>query len=123
MKKNIIIILTILSVLTFNSFSHDGENHSSEHRLKLDYKASVGTIDPNGEIIRVNVKGLVCDFCARGISKTFKKDENVKKISIDLKNGKVVIAYQNDYKISFDDIKEKMLENGINAVKMEIINI
>ena len=39
MKKNIIIILTILSVLTFNSFSHDGENHSSEHRLKLDYKA------------------------------------------------------------------------------------
>ena len=38
MKKNIIIILTILSVLTFNSFSHDGENHSSEHRLKLDYK-------------------------------------------------------------------------------------
>ena len=123
MKKNIIIILTILSVLTFNSFSHDGENHSSEHRLKLDYKASVGTVDPNGEIIRVNVKGLVCDFCARGISKTFKKDENVKKISIDLKNGKVVIAYQNDYKISFDDIKEKMLENGINAVKMEIINI
>ena len=47
---------------------------------------------------------MVCDFCARGISKTFKKDENVKKISIDLKNGKVVIAYQNDYKISFDDI-------------------
>ena len=66
---------------------------------------------------------MVCDFCARGISKTFNKDENVKKISIDLKNGKVVIAYQNDYKISFDDIKEKMLENGINAVKMEIINI
>ena len=66
---------------------------------------------------------MVCDFCARGISKTFKKDENVKKISIDLKNGKVVIAYQNDYKISFDDIKEKMLENGINAVNMEIINI
>ncbi len=76
-----------------------------------------------GQVAVVSVKGLVCDFCARGISKTFKKDENVKKISIDLKNGKVVIAYQNDYKISFDDIKEKMLENGINAVKMEIINI
>ena len=75
MKKNIIIILTILSVLTFNSFSHDGENHSSEHRLKLDYKASVGTIDPNGEIIRVNVKGLVCDFCARAIEKVFMKEK------------------------------------------------
>ena len=93
MKRNIIIILTILSVLTFNSFSHDGENHSSEHRLKLDYKASVGTIDPNGEMIRVNVKGLVCDFCARAIEKVFMKEKSVAGLTVNLE-GKEIKIYR-----------------------------
>ena len=66
---------------------------------------------------------MVCDFCARGISKTFKKDKNVKKVSVDLKNGKVYIAYDDDKKIEFEDIKKKMLENGIDAVDMKIFKI
>lgn len=136
----LILLFYFISLSVFagesNKSSHDHHDHSSHdhkgdqtfvdgQKLNVDQKkldTFLKSLD-EGQVAVVSVKGMVCDFCARGISKTFKKDENVKKISIDLKNGKVVIAYQNDYKISFDDIKEKMLENGINAVKMEIINI
>ena len=44
MKKNIIYIIGILLILSSNSYSND-----IEHRVKMDYKASVGSIDPNGQ--------------------------------------------------------------------------
>lgn len=66
---------------------------------------------------------MVCDFCARGIEKTFKKDNQVLKIDVDLNNGKVLIAYSKQKLISFEDIKSKILANGQNAIDMQILNI
>ena len=121
MKKNIVIILTILSLLTFNSFSHDGENHSSEHRLKLDYKASVGTIDPNGEMIRVNVKGLVCDFCARAIEKVFMKEKSVAGLTVNLEGKEIKIYTKKGMNIDDDIIREKIKDSGYIVSSIERI--
>ena len=66
---------------------------------------------------------MVCDFCARGIEKTFKRDTNVKKIDVDLSKGKVLIAYDLAHEIIFDDIKEKILMNGQNAIDMRVIDL
>jgi len=77
----------------------------------------------NSQIAVVNVQGMVCDFCARGIEKTFKKDKNVKKIDVDLSKGKVLIAYNKNQKIKFDDIKEKILINGQNAIDMTVLDL
>ena len=77
----------------------------------------------NSQIAVVNVQGMVCDFCARGIEKTFKKDKHVKKIDVDLSKGKVLIAYNNNQKIKFDDIKEKILINGQNAIDMTVLDL
>ncbi|MAI29546.1 MAG: hypothetical protein CMP38_04985 [Rickettsiales bacterium] len=75
------------------------------------------------KIAVVNVNGMVCDFCARGIQKTFMKNKNVKKIDVDLEVGKVLIAYIRGYKISFDNIKEKITANGQTPVDMKIIEL
>ena len=75
------------------------------------------------QIAIVNVQGMVCDFCARGIEKTFKKDTNVKKIDVDLSKGKVLIAYDLAHEIIFDDIKDKILMNGQNAIDMQVIDL
>ena len=66
---------------------------------------------------------MVCDFCARGIEKTFMKDAAVKKIDVDLTKGKVLIAYTSDAEISFDVISQKILANGQNATGMNILKI
>ena len=69
----------------------------------------------------VSVQGMVCDFCARGIEKTFLKDKSVIKIDVDLDNGKVMIAYLKTKEIDFEEIKKKILSNGQTPVGLQIL--
>ena len=130
-----ILLLLVFSSMTWGENPHDHMHNSHEghlHEQLVDGKKL--EVDPtrfdqfvmglkDSQIAVVNVKGMVCDFCARGIEKTFKKDTNVKKIDVDLSKGKVLIAYNNSHKIKFDDIKGKILINGQNAIDMTIINL
>ena len=77
----------------------------------------------NVNIAIVSVKGMVCDFCARGISKTFLKDKDVKKIDVDLDNGKVLIAFSKSKEITFPEVKKKILSNGQNMSDLQILEI
>jgi len=133
MKK--LLLLSIFTTVTWAENPHEHMHHSHEghlHEQLVDGKKL--EVDPvrfdkfvmgleNSQIAVVNVQGMVCDFCARGIEKTFKKDKNVKKIDVDLSKGKVLIAYNNNQKIKFDDIKEKILINGQNAIDMTILDL
>ena len=71
----------------------------------------------------VSVKGMVCDFCARGIQKTFNKKDGIKKVDVDLDKGKVLLAFINAATIDFEEIKKIIQSNGQTADDMEIINI
>jgi len=131
MKK--FLLLTFFTSITWAENPHEHMHHSHEghlHEQLVDGKKL--EVDPmrfdkfvmglkDSQIAVINVQGMVCDFCARGIEKTFKKDKNVKKIDVDLSKGKVLIAYNNSQEIKFDDIKEKILINGQNAIDMTII--
>lgn len=133
MKK--ILFLLVFSSMSWGENTHDHMHNSHEghlHEELVDGKKL--EVDPerfdkfimdlkDSQIAVVNVKGMVCDFCARGIEKAFKKDTNVKKIDVDLSKGKVLIAYNITHVIIFDDIKEKILMNGQNAIDMQVINL
>ena len=77
----------------------------------------------DSQVAVVNVNGMVCDFCARGIERTFVRDKTVKKVDVDLERGKVLIAYIKDKEINFEDIKNKILANGQNAIDLTVIDI
>lgn len=77
----------------------------------------------DSKVAVVNVIGMVCDFCARGIEKTFNKDEFVRKVDVDLANGQVLIAYSADKLINQEEISELILANGQNVTGIEIIKI
>ena len=47
---------------------------------------------PDKDVITVHVNGMVCDFCARALEKTFLRQESVKDITVDL-SAKVVKVY------------------------------
>ena len=133
MKK--LLFLSIFTSIIWAENPHEHMHHSHEghlHEQLVDgKKLEVDSVRfdkfvmglENSQIAVVNVKGMVCDFCARGIEKTFKKDKNVKKIDVDLSKGKVLIAYNNNQKIKFDDIKEKILINGQNAIDMTVLDL
>jgi copper chaperone CopZ len=76
-----------------------------------------------GQVAVVSVMGMVCDFCARGIEKTFKRDRAVTKVDVDLSKGKVLIAYDTQEPIDRADIDSKILANGQNVTAMQVIRI
>ena len=136
-----IILFLFASCGMASNHSHDHKDHSDmtqhSHEGHLHEKLVDGEkleVNPerfdkfvanlsNVQLAVVSVKGMVCDFCARGIEKTFQKDKNVKKIDVDLSNGKVLVAYEKGIEINFEDIKKKILVNGQNATAMQVIFI
>ena len=132
MKK---ILFVFLLSITSISFAHNCHDHGSDNQPMKSVSGEGFEIDSqkytkftkdlaNGEQVAVvNVNGMVCDFCARGIEKTFMKSANVKKVDVDLEVGKVLIAYSSDTKINFEDIKEKITANGQTAVDMKVVKL
>lgn len=41
----------------------------------------------------VYVKGMVCAFCAQGIERRFKREEEIKDILVELEDHKVTLVY------------------------------
>ena len=132
----ITIKLLILTILSVNFIYSDEDQHMHQHshnhdvyvqgeKLEVDEKRFKNFLDglTNSQVAVVNVNGMVCDFCARGIEKTFAKDSAVKRIDVDLERGKVLIAYTKEKEINFDEIKNKILANGQNAIDFTILNI
>ena len=133
MNKLITFIITfVISYLSFaeESINHDHEGHIhgalvDGSNLDVDperYKEFMKGLE-NCQIAVVSVIGMVCDFCAQGIEKTFEKDQTVKKIDVDLNKGKVLIAYSKIKKIEYKEIEQKILSNGQNATGLKVINI
>ena len=132
MKK---ILFVFLLSITSIGFAHNCHDHGSDNQPMKSVSGEGFEIDSqkftkftkdlaNGEQVAVvNVNGMVCDFCARGIEKTFMKSANVKKVDVDLEVGKVLIAYSSDTKISFEDIQEKITANGQTAVDMKVVKL
>jgi hypothetical protein len=137
MKQNLIIIFILLifssAIYAQNqnhtdNFSHEGHIHEEViNGEKLDINPNrfdlfiVGLKEVQIAIISVN--GMVCDFCARGIERSFSKDINIKKIDVDLSRGKILLAYDLLKEINFDEIKKLIVENGQNATDLKIIKL
>jgi copper chaperone CopZ len=136
LMKKILLTLLLASPLAWaeqdhanmHDHSHEGHLHDTMVDGKnLDVSAEIfdtfmeGLADVNVAI--VSVKGMVCDFCARGIEKTFTRDKSVQKIDVDLDNGKVMIAYSKTKEINFKEIEKQILSNGQNMSDLQVLEI
>ena len=107
-----------------NTKQHDHDSHVAvdESKTKLDdamYNKFVSDLG-SSQVVIVDVNGMVCDFCARGIEKTFYDDNLVKRVLVSLETGKVLIAYDNAKKVDFGEIKNIFLSNGQSATGMTL---
>ena len=140
MNKILLLTLILISQISYAEKNHDSHSNEGSHdmsegnydmskdkkidgsKYKLNTKRYADFIKDisDVQIAIVDVKGMVCDFCARGIAKTFYKDVAVIKVDVDLEKGKVFIAYSKSVKIDFEDIKDKITKNGQTAISMQI---
>ena len=94
MKKILFLFITFSLTTLANNLNEEHQHHSHEghmHEMLVDGKKL--EVDPirfdrfvenlsNAQIAVVDVNGMVCDFCARGIEKAFQKDSSIKRIEI-----------------------------------------
>ena len=67
----------------------------------------------------VEVKGMVCDFCAQSLKKVFGKKEAVKDIAVDLDTQMVTVNFKDSQKLTDKEIKEAIDWAGYDLVNIE----
>lgn len=74
-------------------------------------------------IIKVEVDGLSCPFCAYGLEKKLKNMEGVVKIEIDVENAFVLLTLEEGKTLSEELIREKVKDAGFTAQEIyEVVN-
>ncbi|MGB1868180.1 MAG: heavy-metal-associated domain-containing protein [Porticoccaceae bacterium] len=111
---------------TEHMHSHEGHVHDTMvdgQTLSVDAERFDNFVDATtgDQVVVVSVQGMVCDFCARGIEKTFGKDSQVTKIDVDLVSGKVLLAYVPDAQIDRQRIEKSILNNGLNTTAIQLV--
>ena len=117
MMKN---LLTLVLLLTFSGAfamdNHGSHNHIEHNHTKFDNQSDMTDVNNkmydafvanliDAQVAIIDVNGMVCDFCARGIEKTFYEDKLVKKVNVSLETGKVLIAYTNTKNIDVEELR------------------
>lgn len=69
--------------------------------------------------IIINVNGLVCDFCAQSLEKTFGKMKQIKNVVIDLINGNVKLTLNKKNDLNDNIINQTFLDSGYDVTKIE----
>ena len=82
--------------------------------MKLLVILMIPTLGMAGEI-NVNVKGMVCGFCAQGIEKKLKDEPGVKSVKIDLEKKNVTVETAADADVTNDVLKKLMKDAGFNV--------
>lgn len=108
MKK----LLMLMMVCNFYIWGGSGKSAKETQSLAKTYEVSQN-------VILVNVKGMVCDFCAQGLKKKFGVVDEVKSIDVDLESGNVLIFLKPGKKLSDDIIKKAVNENGLEVLSIK----
>lgn len=69
--------------------------------------------------VEVKVNGLVCDFCAQALEKTFGKRAEVDSIKVDLDNGMVHIAYKQGQSLPDAEVTRLITDSGYAVESMQ----
>lgn len=72
-----------------------------------------------GQEITVAVNGMVCGFCAQGITKKFNAQEAVQETKVDLKDKLVKLRLKDGRELPDDVIKGVLTEAGYNVEKID----
>lgn len=70
-------------------------------------------------VVEVKVNGLVCDFCARALEKTFGKRDDVADISVDLDNGQVRVVMKEGQHMDENELRQLITDSGYDVQSID----
>lgn len=69
--------------------------------------------------IKISVKGMVCAFCAQGITKKFKSRPDVDSVDVSLEKKLVTVKTKSDQDIADTELTKILTDAGYNVEKIE----
>ncbi|MEO1643027.1 MAG: heavy-metal-associated domain-containing protein [Pseudomonadota bacterium] len=70
-------------------------------------------------LVTAKVNGMVCDFCARAVTKVFGKEEAVDNVHVDLDKGEIHVRLKGGEDMSDDRIGELVKKSGYDLVSID----
>lgn len=70
-------------------------------------------------VVEVKVNGMVCDFCARALEKTFGKREDVQDIMVDLDNSLVRVTMADGQMMEDAELRSIITDSGYDIRSIE----
>ena len=70
-------------------------------------------------MVTAKVNGMVCDFCARAVTKVFGKEEAVQNVHVDLDRGEIHVTLKAGAELSDDRVGELVKKSGYDLVSVE----
>lgn len=83
---------------------------------------SITALAQSDTSVEVKVNGLVCAFCAQGITSAFSKQPATDEVYVSLENQLVAIALKKDMDMDNALIEKTLVDAGYDVVSMERTN-
>lgn len=104
-------LLSTLAILTFANPAFAEIDHGTHGTAQAE---QVKIIDQKGDA-HISVNGLVCDFCARALEKTFGKRDEVKAIDVNLETKIVTVNFNDGKTLDDETITQIITDSGYNV--------
>lgn len=88
-------------------------------KLTIFFATLIFVISANANVIRVTVRGMVCGFCAQGITKKFSLDRAVNKVDVDLNSQLITLTLKDGFEMKDAKVSELVRDAGFSPVKIE----
>lgn len=69
-------------------------------------------------LVTAKVNGMVCDFCARAVTKVFGKEDAVENVHVDLDNGEIHVTLKSGAAISDEQVASLVKKSGYDLVSI-----
>lgn len=80
---------------------------------------STETVASETSMLTVTVKGMVCDFCARAVTKVFGKNDAVDGVHVDLDSGEIHVGLKPGMTLSDDEVERLVKRSGYAMISVE----
>ena len=89
--------------------NHGGEGHDmASHEVSAEQT-----------MVTAKVKGMVCDFCARAVTKVFSKDDAVETVHVDLDSQEIHVTLKAGASLDDAKVGELVKKSGYTLVSVE----
>lgn len=69
-------------------------------------------------MVTAKVKGMVCDFCARAVTKVFGKNDAVENVHVDLDRQEIHVTLKTGGELTDDTVGELVKKSGYTLVSV-----